>query len=234
MRLLLFDIDGTLLLGNGVGMRAMALAFHERFGIDDTFSDIEPHGKTDPLIFREILRSRSLVGGGDEDRLVAEISSMYERYLRREMPRSSARLLPGVQPLLEALSQRPGVLLGLLTGNLEPTARVKPRHLDIDHFFAFGAFASDAEMRSQLVPIAVDRAREHSGFVLPAHHVLVIGDTPLDVACALDNGVTAVAVAGAHDNARQLREAGAHLVLDDLIDTERVAARLLSRDARLE
>lgn len=219
MKLLLFDIDGTLLLSGGAGRRAIDRAFLELYGIDDAFGSLVPDGKTDPLIFREIAADRGL-DIGDETTAFAELAVCYARHMADEMPRSSgARLMPGVEPLLEHLAGDPGLVLGLLTGNFEATARIKLEHFALDRFFRFGAFGSDDGDRTHLLPIAVRRAERHLGRRIGSgRHVVVIGDTPRDVECALAHGATAVGVAASRYSVRDLEAAGAHHALPDLED----------------
>jgi phosphoglycolate phosphatase len=225
MKLLLFDIDGTLLRAGGAGMRSIERAVRERFGVSGVTDGISADGKTDPMIFREALAS-FLPAGERLETEVAALTPVYERIMREEMPASAeARLLPGVVELLEALASRRGVTLGLLTGNLESTARVKLARFDLNRYFHFGAFASDDERRDRLPPVAVERAEQHLGRAVGlGRHVLVIGDTPRDVACALANGMTAVGVGAAHYSAQDLAAAGAHLTFEDLSNTAAVLA----------
>jgi phosphoglycolate phosphatase-like HAD superfamily hydrolase len=231
VKVVLFDIDGTLLKSGGAGMRSLSRIFAARYGINDSLADIKPHGKTDPVIIREILRSRGLVADDqDEARAVAELIPEYEQVFSEEMASAKqACLLPGVVPLLEALQQRRDVMLGLLTGNFEATARIKLARFDLNRFFSFGAYSSDTEERPQLVPIAVARAEALLGSALGlGRHVLVIGDTPRDVRCALANGATSVAVATSYFSTSLLRETGAHLAFDDFSDTSTVLEALLA------
>jgi len=215
--LLLFDVDGTLLLSGGAGARAINRACRERFGLTDAFAGISPDGKTDPMLFDEVLVRHGL----EPDRaVVADLTARYLRYFPEEMAASPrARLLPGVVATLEAVRELPNVALGLLTGNLEPTARVKLAHFGLAQYFSYGAYGSDHAQREHLVPIAVARAERMLGRPVGCgRHVVVVGDTPRDVACALANRATAVGVASHRHTAEVLRAAGAHHVLPDLTD----------------
>jgi len=227
MKLLLFDIDGTLMLSGGAGGRAIARAFAELYGIRDAFRGIVPDGKTDPLIFREIVGNHGL-DVVDETTAFAELATIYARHMADEMPRSAAaRLMPGAAAIVESLAGREDVALGLLTGNFEPTARIKLRHFDLDRFFPFGAFASDHGERERLLPIAVQRAEAHLGRRIGVgRHVVVIGDTPRDVECALLHDATAVGVAASRYSAADLRAAGAHHVLPSLEDVDAFTAAI--------
>jgi len=220
MKLLLFDIDGTLMLSGGAGRRAMDRAFLEIHGIENAFDGIAPYGKTDPAIFTEIFSNHSLAdnAGDDEIRPVAEL---YARYLPEEVRTSEgAELMPGVTPLLDHLQRADGVVLGLLTGNFERTARAKLSRFDLNRYFPFGAFGSDDGDRVRLVPVALRRAAAHTGRTIAAGpDVVVIGDTPRDVECALAHGATAVGVATTHYSVNELRTAGAHHVFPNLENT---------------
>ena len=227
MRLLLFDVDGTLLLSGGAGMRCIDRVVWERFGVERGSRGVEPDGKTDPVIFREVLaRLGPLVE--DPERELEMMTVRYVELMGVEVAASEgARLMPGVLELLSLLHIRHDVALGLLTGNLEATARLKLERFDLNRFFPVGAFASDDERRERLVPIAVRRAERLVGceFGL-GDRVMVIGDTPRDVACAVANGVVPVGVAAWRYSVEDLKRAGATVVLPGLADAPRVIASL--------
>ncbi len=194
MKLLLFDIDGTLLHSGGAGRRAMDKAFEELYGIADAFRGIEMAGKTDTLILEEALRKFGLPVEADQ---VADFKRRYFELLRQEIRRPSERqrLMPGIRELLQRLSRHPKVTLGLLTGNWREGGMIKLRHFSLAGFFKLGAFAEDAPSRDELVPVAVERYRELTGKTPAPDDVWVIGDTPRDVACARPHGARAIAVA---------------------------------------
>jgi len=219
MKLLLFDLDGTLMLSGGAARRAMDRAFAELHGIADAFGAIVPDGKTDPLIFREIFADHG-VEVSDEAATFGVLTRRYAHFLADEMPRADrARLMPGALPLLDHLAGLDDLSLGLLTGNFEATARIKLGRFDLNRFFPFGAFASDHAERELLVPVAVARAEAHLGRPVGlGRHVVVIGDTPRDVECALIHNATAVGVAASRYSVSDLEAAGAHHVLPNLED----------------
>ncbi len=222
MKLLLFDIDHTLLASGGAGFRAINRAFAELYGVDDATRGIVPDGKTDPMLFEEALRN---VRYADTEpaRILPKLTRMYEELLPEEMTAPPACLMPGVRQLLEELAVRPGALLGLLTGNLASTAHAKLAVFDLDRFFPFGAYGSDDRDRLELPPIAVRRAEELTGAGIGlGPHVIIIGDTQRDVVCARAWGATAVGVATGRATAGELRDAGANLVFEDLSDTSAV------------
>ena len=228
IRLFLFDLDGTLMLSGGAGMRAIEKVFQDFYDLPDAFEGIVPDGKIDPAIFREIIDRRGL-DSSDEDEAVQKLTLQYIEALKKEMPVSpDAMLMPGIPELLERLDGSPDVLLGLVTGNIEQGAYIKLARFDLNRFFPFGAFGSDHEDRAELVRIAVRRAEQHAGRPISmGKNVFVIGDTPRDVQCGIENGTSTVGVAWANFTVEQLRRAGADYVFEDFGDVERVAAELL-------
>lgn len=217
MKILLFDIDGTLMLSGGAGRRAIDRAFFDLHGITGAFEGIVPDGNTDPKIFTEIVTNHRLALA-DEETAFAKLAARYAEHMVDEMRRSDgAHLMPGVMPLLDSLVQQTDLGLGLLTGNFEETARIKLDRFDLNPIFPFGAFSSDHAVREKLVPIAVERAEAHLGRAIGlGSHVIVIGDTPMDVACALAHGATAIGIAASRYSVPELEAAGAHLALPSL------------------
>ena len=219
MKLLLFDIDGTLMLSGGAGRRAIDRAFLELHGVPDAFGAIVPDGNTDPAIFREIFANHDITAP-DDSPMYREAVRRYVHHLPAEIDDSAqAHLMPGVVPLLEHLAVDENIALGLLTGNFEETARIKLDRFGLNAFFPFGAFGSDHGIRKHLVPIAVQRAEVVLGCEIGlGQQVVVIGDTPQDVDCALVNGATAIGVAASRYSVKDLEAAGAHHVLPTLED----------------
>lgn len=215
------------MLSGGAGRRAIDRAFFELHGVHDAFEGIVPDGNTDPNIFREII-SNHRVKLRDDTGDFGELTQRYAHHLKDEMRRSEqAFLMPGVAPLLEHLSDREDVTLGLLTGNFEPTARIKLDRFDLNRFFPFGAFGSDHAVREDLVPVAVERAEIVLGRPIGlGRHVVVIGDTPRDVECALAHGATAVGVAASRYSVDELSSAGAHTAMSSLEDIDGFMASL--------
>jgi phosphoglycolate phosphatase len=221
LRVLLFDVDHTLLAAGGAGFRAMDRAFLEICGVENATRGIVPDGKTDPMLFGEALVRCRLAAAGSPP--PPELVRRYEILFPEEMAAPPAVLMPGVRELLDSLSGRPQVLLGLLTGNLERTAQVKVATFGLDHYFTFGAYGSDHGDRLRLPPIAVERAERLAGLPIGlGRHVVILGDTPRDVVCARAWGATAVGIATGRSSRSQLLDAGAHLVFEDLADTEAV------------
>lgn len=227
-RLVLFDIDGTLVLTGGAGARGMTLALRDLLDIDDGFRGVPMPGRTDQIILRDALERAGRAG---ESALVREFHNLYLAHLAREMhtpePGKFKGVMPGVREILDRLAPRPDLMLGLLTGNYQAAAKLKLEHFDLWRYFRCGAFGDDAAERNDLVPVAVARARECGLGNLPPDRVIVIGDTPLDVACAQASGARAIAVATGGTDVATLRDSGADVVFEDLSDTEAVLAAIL-------
>jgi len=223
IKLVLFDIDGTILLTGGAGKRAMDRALVEVFGSSGP-NDHPFGGKTDPQIVRELMR----IEGHEDlhiDRQMAALLDRYVAYLGEELDTDDARVetMPGIPELLDALERRDDVIVGLLTGNLVAGAQTKLRAVGIDFDrFKVGAFGSDHEARGELPAVAQRRAREQLGVDIPGRDVIVIGDTPADVHCGQSIGARAIAVATGHYSVEQLRAHNPAVVFGDLADTAAV------------
>ena len=222
---ILFDIDGTLVLTGGAGVRGMTLAFEQLFSIPDAFQTIDVPGRTDSWILAEALALHGVscdAAGRDRFREV------YLEHLPAELQRPGPRkgIMPGVARLLHTLQQRDDVYLALLTGNYEEAARLKLAYFELWRYFRCGAFGDDAPERNGLLPKALTKIRECRGPAVAARDVIVVGDTPLDVACAAAGGARSIAVATGGYDVDALRSAGADLVLDDLSDGPRVLSAL--------
>jgi phosphoglycolate phosphatase len=220
-RLLLFDIDGTLIRLAGEGRKALNLAFQKIYGIADGFTHVEMMGRTDPLILDEVLKTHNLPP--DHDRFLS-FQKLYFDYLEEELerPHEDKRLCSGIMPLLDALRDRSNFVLGLLTGNWRTGAYLKLRHFGIDNRFEFGAFADDSAIRTELVSIAIDRFYQRKGIHIPPQNVYVIGDTPYDVSCAKPHGAKTIAVATGVHPITDLVDAKPDHVFTDFTDTEAV------------
>jgi phosphoglycolate phosphatase len=223
MKLVLFDIDGTVLLSDGAGKRAVLRAMKEVYGTTGP----EGHrfdGKTDPQIIRELQR---LEGHADDhiDAHMPRAIGRYVEYLNEELDRSRdrAHALPGVRELLDAIEDRDDAMLGLLTGNVVPGARAKLAAVGIDpDRFVVGAYGSDDETRSNLPAIARQRILDAHGHEFTGHDIVIIGDTPSDVQCGQSLGVRAIGVATGHYSVEDLMTSGAYAAFEDLSDTDAV------------
>ena len=212
--LLLFDIDGTLLMTGGCGEHALRLAVRDEFGVEDDLRDIEIAGRTDTGIARQLLRK---YGRAETEESTRGFVEHYLRHLPLQLPRVQGRLLPGVGELLLALKPRADVVLALLTGNLAQGAQYKLSHYGVWHYFEFGAFADDHHERNKLGPFALARARER-GHEVSMSRTFVIGDTPHDISCARAIGARAVAVATGGFRPEQLAPHSPDVLLNDLSD----------------
>ncbi len=224
--LILFDIDGTLLLSGRAGMRAMTRAFQQAFGIGDAFAGESFGGRTDSYLVSKAL---AVAGLPDTDDHHHRFRQAYLPLLNEEIQQPGQGhkgLMPGARELLEALQQHHHLHLALLTGNYREAAEIKLQHFEIWEFFEWGAFSDDHADRNALVPIAKSRAETYDIPVEALARVIVIGDTPHDIECARVAGARSIAVATGGYTTAQLKEAGADDVLADLSDTERVVALL--------
>jgi phosphoglycolate phosphatase len=221
-RLILFDIDGTLILSGRAGVRGLNAAVERLYGQRDALDGIEMAGRTDRAIVVDVLER---LGAPVSDAEIQRVHDAYCESLAVEIRRpveSPSGILPGVGALLDALEARTDVIVGLLTGNFERGAGIKLGHFDLWRRFGFGAFGDLHVNRRDLVPIARARAHAHVGRQLPASTpVVVIGDTPLDVDCAKAHQARAVGVATGPFDTDQLAAAGADLVLPTLDDAGR-------------
>jgi phosphoglycolate phosphatase-like HAD superfamily hydrolase len=223
VKLVLFDIDGTLLTSGGAGERALRLGLKDRFGIEDDLKDIEIAGRTDSGIARQVLRKHQLPETPEN---ITRFFDGYLHYLPLQLSETKGRLLPGVVPLLDALKARPDVVLGLLTGNLERGAEIKLTHYGVWDYFEFGAYADDHHDRNELGPFACARATERHGREFPANRIHVLGDTPHDISCARAFGAHAHAIATGNFTVEQLAEARPDCLFQDLSDLPAVLAAL--------
>lgn len=224
-KLILFDIDGTLVLTGGAGGRAMGRAAADVFGFAHADKSIAMAGRTDTWIVAQMAAQQ---GTRFDAEVLGRFEAVYIGHLREEIGRAGPQkgVLPGVTGVLEMLSGHVGVHLALLTGNFRRGAEIKLEYFDLWRYFESGAFGEDAQDRNLLLQKAIDRVAAAGGPVVRPEEVVVVGDTPLDVAVALAGGARALAVATGPYDVDTLRASGAHVTLDDLRDENAVLEAL--------
>jgi phosphoglycolate phosphatase len=228
MKLVLFDIDGTLLSSEGMGRASMQRALDEVFGSPGNPA-YRYDGKTDRQIVREVMR---MEGHSDEhiDSRMEKLMELYVEGLREgaKSGKFNVQPLAGVPEILDALEARDDVVLGLLTGNIAPGARIKLTAAGIDpDRFRVNAFGSDHEHRPELPGIAQRRASEVLGLSIAGDRLVVIGDTPADIECGRSLGARSIGVASGHYTVEQLLTHNPYAALPSLADTQQVLEAIM-------
>lgn len=227
MKLVLFDIDGTLLTASGAGKRALERALRDVYGTAGPIEGYDFRGGTDLQIVRDLLR----LGGLTEDAISSREGRLFRRYeehLGAEIGEGAAvTLYPGVRGLVEGLAGRPDTLVGLLTGNIESAARIKLSPTGLWPHFRLGAYGSDHADRTRLPVVAAGRAEALVGRAFRGADTVIIGDTPRDIGCARAFEATAIAVATGWHSLEDLAAHAPDHVFADLSDTQRVVAAIL-------
>ena len=232
-RLLLFDIDCTLLNTGGAGMAAFHSAAEELYS--DQISKkgvlkLDMAGSTDSGLIMDIFKSLDIEDSSSERK---RFFHLYLSKLSTNLSNSNfnGKLLPGVLDTLKKLAEPHDdyeVYMGLLTGNIEEGARIKIEHYGIEKYFMFGAFGCDHFDRNKLGPIALERAHQNHGIQFDSQDTFVIGDTPKDINCAKAFGARSLAVATGSFSYDQLMGYDPDCLLDDLSDWEKVSNLLLT------
>jgi phosphoglycolate phosphatase-like HAD superfamily hydrolase len=220
MRLILFDIDGTLLRDGIAAKIAFARALRDTYQTSGPIEGFSFAGMTDPECVSQIMR----LAGVDERTILARRDECLRRYVElfavEVREHQDAHLYPGVRELLERLNKLDHVLVGLLTGNVLPGAQLKLRRWNLEPYFRFGAFGDDHENRAVLAQVALEKARVLSGRAFSGSETTVIGDTPKDIACARAIGARAVAVATGPISKEALAACDPDALLDSFEDHE--------------
>jgi phosphoglycolate phosphatase len=226
MRLVLFDIDGTLLTDNGASRSAFGEALQAVHGYDGDLTRYDFSGRTDPQIARMVLDDAGL----PQNAIDAAMPRLWEHYLAvlaRNATPGRVRVLPGVHALVRALAARDDIVLALLTGNIEPGARLKLGGTGLEPYFPFGAFGSDSADRTELPPIAIRRASEHRGLAVERRDVVIIGDSIYDVRCGVPYEATTIAVASGKTPADRLRAENPTHFFDNAEDLDGIMKAIL-------
>ncbi len=217
-RVVLFDVDGTLIDTGGAGGRSWSHAFRDAFNVDGDIRKFSEVGMTDPVVARETFR-----GTLGREATTDEVIRLMMRYVLRlpiEVDSSAGyRVMPGVEDLLARLVEA-DTLLGLVTGNIEGAAHIKISRARLGRFFLFGGYGSDSSVRSDLTRAAIARAGALSGREIDPSEVMVVGDTPRDIEAAHGAGAIAVGVATGEFSVEKLRRGGADHVLRSFADDD--------------
>ncbi len=224
IRLVLFDIDGTLVSCGPTPRRVFRRALEETFGTAGPIDGWIFDGKTDPLIVRELMEAAGVAWDKEQ---IDRALKLYVEALSRELPNEpSKKVLPGVRDLLDALTGK-SALLGLLTGNVRAGAQAKLGSLGLWDYFPFGGFADDSHLRSEIATAAVGRAAERAGRPFSGREIVIVGDTPHDVRCGRHLGARAVGVGTGRSSPEELLAAGAEAAFADFADRQSVTDAIL-------
>jgi phosphoglycolate phosphatase-like HAD superfamily hydrolase len=228
-RLVLFDIDGTLIRDDGAAREAYAEALRSVYGYDGSLRRYDFSGRTDPQITATVLGDAGFSPEQIEERL-AHLWVAYLDGLARRATAERVRVLTGVRELLGRLSREARLTLALLTGNIEQGARIKLAAHDLNRYFPFGAFGSDSAFREELPPIAVERASRIDGHTFRGRDVVIVGDSIFDVRCGTPHDATTIAVASGVTPAEKLRAENPNFFFETLEHTEQLVAAIAGSD----
>ncbi|HYX35675.1 MAG TPA: HAD hydrolase-like protein [Oligoflexus sp.] len=218
-RVLLFDIDGTLVRAGGAGKAALAKALNQLYAIEQPFVDINFGGRTDQSITRELFERHGIPWDPDAGQ---KFLNLYADYFQDALQSRAPILLPGVRELLQRLREGQKHLMGLLTGNIERCAQIKLDAFQLWPYFDFGGFGDHHEDRAEIAAEAYRRAVRLRGGELRPHEVLIIGDTPADVRCARAIGADVLIVGTGPVERSAIDEALPDYFHDDLSGLETI------------
>ncbi len=221
-RLILFDIDETLITSDGAGRRAISRVLKDRYNIDPSTIKLSMSGKTDPQILNEIMSEAGL----DSKEIQSSIPSLIEEYLvhlETEIKETKHYVVhDGIPEVLAALAAMENAYLGLLTGNVERGARMKLERFQLNHHFPLGAYGSDSASRLDLPHVAKVRADQHFKTSFEPHEIVVIGDSIFDVLCAKHYGAVSLAVNSGRTTREELEAQNPDHLFATLADTQTV------------
>jgi phosphoglycolate phosphatase len=215
MKLVLFDIDGTLLNCGRQPLGVFSQSLSDVFGTCGEVERFDFTGRTDPGIVLDLITGAGVPKAEVLDKL-PRMRELYTHRLEASLERDGMRLLPGVLEILDRLAAREDVALALLTGNWQPGAHTKLSRFDLNRFFPFGAFGCDGVDRSELPPVALERAELEIGRRFRPEETLIVGDSVHDVSCAHAHGISCLAVLTGRTTAETLQAAGADWIVEDL------------------
>jgi phosphoglycolate phosphatase len=213
---ILFDIDGTLIESGGSSDRAWHRAFEELHGVDVEISKVTGKGVPDPAVGRQAFEA--VIGREPTDEEMAKLMGKRLEYLPEEVESSEGyTVMPNVEPLLERLIDQ-GVLLGLVTGNVEAAAHIKLARANLNRFFSFGGYGSDSDDRGELTKKSMERGGTAFGSPLDPARCFSIGDTPRDVDAGHFAGIRVTGVATGKYSVQELTDAGADSAIPSFED----------------
>ncbi len=225
-KLVLFDIDGTLLTVSKINRTVLVDALTEVYGTPGSAGTHNFCGKMDSVIIYEVLQCAGLDRGEIAEKF-ERVKACYIERFRQSARASDVQLMVGIPELLQELSGRSEVLLALLTGNFEASGRHKLLLPEINHYFPFGAFADDAPTRNELPAVAVEKARQLTGTTFVNHDIIIIGDTEHDIACARVLNAKSIAVATGNFSTLELKKHHPHVLYENLGQTDVVLDEIL-------
>lgn len=220
MRVVFFDIDGTLLMTNGAGKKAIESCLSDHFKVNNPNADIDYGGRTDMSLIRELFQLNGL-----KEPTIDDISLFFGDYVARlkaELQISGSTILPGVAQLLSALEADDRYELGIITGNIEEGAEAKLSHHNIQNFFRFGGYGNRMPKRDDIAREGLAAAEDHLDRKLDGKQCLVIGDTPHDIICSRAIGAYSVAVGTGYSNHESLLKESPTMFFENLADTQQV------------
>lgn len=220
-KLVLFDIDKTLIHGSSAHKDAFKVAFKNVYNVVGSQDDINPHGKTDQQIIIEVLKLKGLAEETIKRKIAECIQTIVDVY-NQTSKKDEIKILQGVKESLDELDKRK-VLIGLVTGNIESIARSKLEKVNLNQHFKLGGFGNDSHHnRSDLVKLAIKKAERYFGFKYHKNNVFLFGDAAADMKAGKEAGVITIGITTGIFTKEQLKEAGADFILENLKDKNKV------------